>query len=288
MKKTDMKKTETQKNVPKQAQRAIDARGTYLLNRLQSRSSKLAVLKAEVISSIGQLRQSLRHPNRNSLWISYDKDLTEALLKNVSWRDAPLGEAVLVHDMSPPSLPALGTCFKHFAFGANGNFLAPDELAVALGAENRVDLFIGGSVDKGSETVTLWRGNLQTITVPFAAFAKSGDGTAPDFDKFSVIDYGQTIRLGDYEAAADALLYEFDAEFRRRTKSQRQATEQSFGASLRRLRKQRGLTRDDFGPDLSAKTIARIENGEVRRVQAKTLSALSKHLSVSVAEIESF
>ncbi len=283
-----MKKAEMRKTMPKRAKRAIAARETYVLNRLQSRSSKLAVLKAEVISSVGQLRQSLQRPNKNSLWISYDKDLTEALLKNVSWRDAPLGEAVLVHDMSPPSLPALGTCFKHFAFGVNGNFLAPDELAVALGAENRIDLFIGGSVDKASETITLWRGNLQTITVPFTAFAKSGDGTAPDFDKFGIIDYGQTIRLGDFEAAADALLYEFDAEFRRRTKSQRQATEQSFGASLRRLRKQRGLSRDDFGPDLSAKTVARIENGEVRRVQAKTLGVLAKRLNVTASEIESF
>ena len=94
--------------------------------------------------------------------------------------------------------------------------------------------------------------------------------------------------LGNYEAAADALLYEYDPEYRRRTAKQRLQEEQSFGASLRRLRKQRGLRREDFEPDLSAKTIARIEQGKVKRIQQKTLQALAEHLSVPPGEIESF
>ncbi len=86
----------------------------------------------------------------------------------------------------------------------------------------------------------------------------------------------------------DAILYEYDPEFRRRISKQRLQEDQSFGASLRRLRKQRGLRREDFEPDLSAKTIARIEQGKVKRIQKKTLNALAEHLSVEPEEIETF
>ena len=151
--------------------------------------------------------------------------------------------------MAPQTLPALRSCFAHFAFSVDGRFLPPEELAEVLHADNRSDLFIGGSVDHYTQTITLWRGNLESLTVPYSAFPESGDGIRPDFQKFAVTDYGHTIQFGKYQAAADAVLYEFDAGYRRRLRKERQASDQSFGASLRRLRKQRGLRREDFGPD---------------------------------------
>jgi DNA-binding Xre family transcriptional regulator len=270
------------------AKRPSASRKTYLLSRTPSRSRTFAVLKPEVVSSMKSLRSSLAHPEKNSLWISYDKELTAALLKHVSWTCAPLGEAVFVHAVPPESLPALQSLFEHFAFSVSGNFLEPAELAEALQADERADLFIGGSVDRATETITLWRGNLDTLTVPFSAFEESGDGVQPDFGKFSLIDYGQTVRLGKYEAAADALLYEFDPEYRRRIKKERLESEQTFGASLRRLRKERGLAREDFEPAINAKTVARIEQGKVNRIQSKTLTALAERLGVSPEEIETF
>jgi len=126
------------------------------------------------------------------------------------------------------------------------------------------------------------------LTVPFSAFEKSGDGTEPDFNAFSVIDCGQTVKLGEYEAAVDALLYEYDPEYRRAMSKKRLQNDQSFGASLRRLRKQRGLRREDFEPDVSAKTVARIEQGKVARIQKATLDSLAKHLAVEPQEIQSF
>lgn len=95
-----------------------------------------------------------------------------------------------------------------------------------------------------------------------AAFAPSGNGVYPDFEQFRVTDSGQTIQLGPYEATTESFLYEFDPDYRRRIGKERRASEQSFEAALRPLRKQRGLCREDFAP-LSAKTIARIEQGEV-------------------------
>ena len=126
------------------------------------------------------------------------------------------------------------------------------------------------------------------LTVPFSAFETSGDGTEPVFSEFAMIDCGQTVRLGAYEAAVDAILYENDREYRRRLSKQRLQAEQSFGASVRRLRKQRGLRREDFEPDLSSKTIARIEQGKVKRIRAKTLGAIAEHLCVAPEELATF
>jgi DNA-binding Xre family transcriptional regulator len=229
----------------------------------------------------------LARADKDSLWISNEHDLTAALLKNLSWPARSLGRAVLTHQVDPATLPALANCFRHVAYG-NGGFVPPNELATALKAENRADLFIGGNVDWTSETITLWRGNLESLTVPFAAFETSGDGVEPLFDRFSAADFGQTIRLGDYEAAAEAILYEFDGEYRRRIGRQRLQSELSFGASLRRLRKQRGLRREDFAPAIAAKTIARIEQGKVRRIQPRTLQTIARRLKVAPDEIATY
>jgi len=261
---------------------------TFLLDKAKKHSTLFASLQPEVVTSLTGLRNSLAHATKDSFWISYEKDLTEALLRNVSWPEASLGMGLFVHQTDPQTLPALTSCFRKFAFIVDGNFLPADELAEALEAENRADLFIGGSVDHRSQTITLWRGHLEPLTVPFTAFEKSGDGTEPDFKRFSVTDCGQTIRLGNYEAAADAVLYEYDADYRRRIAKQRRETERSFGASLRRLRSQRGLRREDFSPAVTDKTIARIEQGKVSRIHQKTLAAIAKRLGVALNEIESY
>jgi DNA-binding Xre family transcriptional regulator len=171
---------------------------------------------------------------------------------------------------------------------SGATLLRSDELLEALAADHRENLFIGGSVDPSSRTITLWRGTLEPLTVPFRAFELSGDGTAPDFSRFAITDCGQTVQLGDYEAATDALLYEFDPEYRRRVNRERLETEQSFGAALWRLRKLRGLSREDFAPEVAAKTIARIERGEVQRIQKKTLEALARRLQVRPEDIATF
>ncbi len=109
----------------------------------------------------------------------------------------------------------------------------------------------------------------------------------PDFTDFEVIDTGQTLRFGEYEAATDAILYEFDRASRQRMKKREIAADQSFGGALRRLRLQRGLTRGDFEP-LSDKTIARIERGEVDKPHGDTLAMIAKKLGVEPGDIESY
>lgn len=261
---------------------------TFLLDRAKKRVSRFALLHPHVVSSKADVRDSVPRATRDSLWISYAHDLTEALVKNASAAQPTLGLGLFIHSLDVKTIPALTSCFRRIAFTTDGGFIPAEELAEALEAVNRPDLFIGGSVDQATETITFWRGDLKPLTVPFSAFEKSGDGTESDFNRFSVIDCGQTVRLGAYEAAVDAILYEYDLEYRRRISKKRLQEDRTFGASLRRLRKQRGLRREDFEPDVSAKTVARIEQGRVKRLQKKTLNALAEHLSVDPQEIETF
>lgn len=263
-------------------------RSVILLDRRPKRAAAFAGLHPRVVTSVTGLRNSVAHASKDSVWVSYASDLTDALVKRAISVPSTLGLGLFIHSLDIKSIPVLSSLFRRIAFTVDGGFIPAEELAEVLDAENRADLFIGGFVNEANETITFWRGNLESLTVPFSAFEKSGDGTEPNFDTFSVIDYGQTVKLGDYEAAVDAILYEYDPEFRRATSKKRLQEERSFGASLRRLRKQQGLRREDFEPDVAAKTVARIEQGKVTRIQKATLEALAKHLAVEPEEIESF
>jgi hypothetical protein len=236
------------------------------------------------------------HTTGDSAWISTTTKKTEALLKAASiflvshhGRRRTLGNLLLLESPRIESLPALHTVFRNVV-GAVESFkvLPPDELVEVLSGprEEARDLFIGGSVDPVSETLTLTRGNLDTVVVPMSKFRPSGKAT-PDPSDFAVEDYGHTVRLGEYEAAADAILYEVDPDFRKRLNARRRQEDRGFGASLRRLRLQRHLGRSDF-PGLSAKTLARIERGETGKPHGKTLTVLAKALGVKPAEIETY
>lgn len=49
-------------------------------------------------------------------------------------------------------------------------------------------------------------GDLRILAVPRSAFAPGGTGTAPDFSRPMIDDYGHTLMFGEYEAAADAVM----------------------------------------------------------------------------------
>ena len=167
------------------------------------------------------------------------------------------------------------------------NLLKTAELIEVLASPRRANLFLGGAVVPAAKTVLLLRGNLEPVSVPFSLFKPRPTGPKPDFSDFEVIEWGQTVRLGKYEAAGDAILYEIDPEFRRQEKKRRISVDKSLGGALRRLRLQRGLGRDDF-PSVTAKTIARIERGEVKVPHADTLATIAEKLGVEPEEIASY
>ena len=162
-----------------------------------------------------------------------------------------------------------------------------EALLSVLRSPHRADLFIGGAVAGAAKSLVLIRGNLLPQIVPFSWFVTKSGRPRPDFRRFSIIDSGQTVRLGKYEAAADAILYDLDPEFRREAKKKQIAEDKSLGGALRRLRLQRGLSRNDF-PGISAKEIARIERGEVAEPHESTLSSIASALGVKPDEIQSY
>ncbi len=262
---------------------------TIILDKGKRRSRRFASLRPDVISSSSRISASLKHAATDSLWISYEEELTKALVRSLAAvrHSKPLGCVLLLYRPHQGTVPTLTACFKKFAYSIDGGFLPPEQLAEVLSADDKSDLFLGGTVDYENEMITLWRGDLRSFAVPFSAFTPSGDGIKPDFKAFRVSDYGHTVSLGKYEAAADALLYELDPDYRKKLSRQRAESDRSFGSALRRLRKQRGLAQGDFSP-LSPKTIARIERGMVKRLRPKTLSLIAERLRVEPEAIETF
>lgn len=237
-----------------------------------------------------EVEAAVDNPAKHMTWISFTRDFTDILLQKAVNARADLRESHLITLMPPrsESIPALVGLF-HPVFGLGDGFrwLPKAELVEAITREDAADRFIGGSVDNEAKMVTLLRGDITAVVAPFSLFAPSGDGIAPDFTRLGLTDYGRTVGLGDYEVAADAVLYELDPAYRRRLKKQRRQSDKTFGASLMRLRKQRRLKRSDFAP-ISAKAIARIERNEVGKPQAKTLGVIAERLAVAPDEIAGY
>jgi DNA-binding XRE family transcriptional regulator len=192
------------------------------------------------------------------------------------------GYLILLSNPRPALIAALEKRFT--AVACVSNVLAKEELQEVWSFPDRRDRFIGGTVDEGSKTVTLWRGNFESIIVPFNALPVTGSGIRPDFKNFSVTEYGQTLKFGEYESDSEAILFEFAPDFRRRLKQTRFAEEQTLGASIRRLRRQKRMTRNEFG-DIDPKTIARIEQGKIKNPRISTLQAIAKILGVRRDEL---
>ena len=167
--------------------------------------------------------------------------------------------------------------FKGIIAGAE--LLELHDLLDVVTSFNRSDLFIGGIVDPDDQMLVLYRGDFTSLLVPFAWFEPRPAVGSPDWTGFQVTDFGQTLRMGEYEVAADAVLYEFDSVFRQEAKRRLLEEDDSFGGALRRLRLQRGLRRGQF-PSLSAKEVARIERGEVSKPHRSTLLTLANRLGV--------
>jgi hypothetical protein len=167
------------------------------------------------------------------------------------------------------------------------SLLPDDELIEVISSPSRQDLLLGAATDREARAIVVLRGNLEPVVVPFAWFRSPRGGPVPDFANPEIVDGGQTIRLGPYEAATDALLFEIDREYRSRSKSHALEQDDSFGGALKRLRLLRGLTRSDFS-GISAKSVARIERGEVSRPHDRTLRLLATRLGVHPEEIETF
>ena len=75
-------------------------------------------------------------------------------------------------------------------------------MAVAIDAKDEAVVVVTGRLKKGSDS--------------FSNFQVSGNGKKPDFTRPSVSDWGWTVKLGQYESAAEAILWDFKDSMRKK------------------------------------------------------------------------
>lgn len=257
----------------------IEGRGGQLAERLSAAKPVLATSARQLSSAFGKYSEAICVARPASVM----KLLVDSeLFTRVSHHLLLLG---------PPKQAERALLFALFdkvvAPNEGLSLLGTDDLIEVLASSRRGDLFIGGMAVPAAKTVLLLRGNLEPLRVPYAMFKVRPGGPHPDFGDLEIIDGGQTVRFGRYEAAGDAILYELDALFRRRERKRRLSEDTSFGGALRRLRLQRGLGRHQF-PGITEKTIARIERGEVKRPHGMTLATIAETLGVKAEEIATY
>lgn len=268
---------------------------TYVVDPQQQGISHLSALNPCLLTSNSEVENAFSQ-DQQVLWITWGMEACDWVTKNAyvhPQRDQLL--AWLDREFFPCSSGIQETIFQHSVLipptqdetAGMISFLPPEEIAEVLMDKNACDFCIGGFVLPNLELVKLFRGDLSSILIPLATFTDNPRGAALDIRDFEVIDFGQSLRFGEYEAAFGAVLYEVDSDYRKRIHSQRLAEDKSFGAALRRLRKQKGLKRSDF-PGLNEKTIARIERGEVNAPQQETLDSLGKALGVDPGTIQDY
>ena len=147
-------------------------------------------------------------------------------------------------------------------------------------------MFIAGVADQGSQTLALTLGNMRTITVPWSMFKPSGVGLQPDFGRLSLTDYGHTVCLGEYEAAADAILYEVDAEYRRKP-GRNSLPQEDFWSVAAPFADSEGPVANRLRAAI-AEDRGAIERSEVEKPHGETLRTIADRLGVAPEEIESY
>jgi hypothetical protein len=233
------------------------------------------------------LLEAFNAAHRDAVWVVPN---SESLAPLAAEAPSPVGEQrlLVLDEMKGVTHHLFSAFFRYVVTTSNRlKLLEFDELIEVLTSPDRHNLFIGGAVDEDGEAVLLYRGNVEPLVVPLSWFLNDSSSAKANPKAFSVADFGQTIRLGTFEAAADAILYEFDQEFRRAAKKRALREDPSLGAAIRRLRLQKGLSRRDF-PGITEKAIARLERNEVDQPRRKTLEAVASTLGVPVEELKSY
>jgi hypothetical protein len=238
---------------------------------------------AQRLSTKKAIRIGLQQP-KPFIWVTVDSEDLHSLMTS---RVAPRKDArlIVLDRVDEAEHHLLTALFRHVVLGKAGLQLVDLEaLPEILSAENRDELFIAGAVVPATESVLLYNGNVEPMVLPLAWFTSPEGVASVNPEDFAIEDFGQTIRLGDFEASADAILYEFDREYRRKARRRAIDSDSSLGASIRRLRLQKGLLQSSFGA-IDEKTIGRIERNEIKRPRKATLEKIAAVMGVDVEEL---
>ncbi len=97
---------------------------------------------------------------------------------------------------------------ERFIFPANEELFE----IISTDSEKKRELVLAAAVDWKTRSVKVVRGDLSQLSVSFDAFAPAPTGVNPVFENLAIIDFGQTIQFGDYEASADSLSNELESQ----------------------------------------------------------------------------
>ena len=81
----------------------------------------------------------------------------------------------------------------------------------------------------------LYRGDLTSLVMPLSMFKARPGGPRPNAGRLEVVDFGQTVKLGEFEASADSLPYELDADYRRGARARLVLSPGRSGSTATRL-----------------------------------------------------
>ena len=239
------------------------------------------------LESYERVVDALRRSSMDQVWVVASSERFVDLVRAVTHGQRAVYRSVLFSYSRPDDATAvlLESSFGRLLLGPHAT-VPIEDLVEILRDEHPEDFCIAAQWIEDARTVALWRGDFKMLTVPLAWFERDSV-TKPDPTRLSVEDSGQSIRMGDYEAAFDSVLYEQDASARKRLRDRMRTQDRTLGGSLWRLRTMRGVRRDEFG-EIDEKTIARIERGEVKKPQRATLEVIASRLGVSAEEIETY
>ncbi len=265
----------------------------YLLTEdLDKKASKdIAKRNAKVIHS-SKFISELQKSSSETVWVTDHSEIIEDALKEsglfkIQENLRKKTNVLILGEQNFTLESTLASLFKKAFVFPEAKCLSVEETLEVLSSENPSDLVIGGVINCDLKTLVLTRGDLRTLIVPLSTFRPSGDGIKPDFSDFLIVDCGQTIKFGNYEASVDSVLYEYDSDYRRRLKVERAKSEKTFAACLKRLRLQKGFLQSDF-PGVDEKIIGRLERGEVKRPRSGTLKKIAFVLGVKPEDIMNY
>ena len=176
-------------------------------------------------------------------------------------------------------VPAVMARFERVVY-----FDAPDHLSPAK--RKAIEQFdasvvLGSLFDSTSGLLTLMRADITAVVID-RDILKTQLGAANHRPELSAD--GTMLGCGGKMLPVVDLLMQVDPVFRREFRRRTWAQQRDLASRIRHLRKLRRARREDF-PGLTAKTIARIERGEIKMPQRETLRLIAIHLGVDTAQL---
>ncbi len=169
---------------------------------------ELARVDADRLRTTSEVLNALERSRRRAVWVAPNDAAVQLLLAALAGRSKGDQRLLSLERANGGRHTLLHAIFRVVVSADEGiGLLAIDELADVLGAANREDLFIGIAAAPAAAAIVLYRGNLEPLIVPLTWFRTRPGGPRPDTTDLAITDSGRTVRLGEYEASADAILY---------------------------------------------------------------------------------